>query len=407
MSEKLAKSFFPLDGPTVPRPKRRLRLGMVGGGRGGFIGEVHAAGARLCNGYEVVAGALSSNPDIAKASGADWHLAPERSYASYRDMARAEAGRADGIEAVVITTPNHLHHDCCVAFLDAGIDVICDKPLATTLEDALDLVRRARASGLVFAVTHAFASYPMVRQAREMIAAGEIGNIVQVHTEFFSDWFTEDITATNKQASWRSDPARQGPSFCASDIGTHAHHLGGYVSGLEMTEVRAELLRTGVAEMALDDTVFAMVRYGDVAGTLMATVVAPGNPGGLRFRVFGDKAGLAWDQEHPEYLVFSRFGEPQQIISRGAGAGVRGLAARGVSTPRGHSEGWLGAWANLYGEIAAAIAARRGDLVLGDFRPEYPTVVDGARGIRWVEAVLDSHRAGGAWRSCTLDAVNG
>ena len=196
MSEEAGGSFFVHDDAGLPKSKRRLRLGMVGGGRGGFIGGVHAMGARLSNRYEVVAGALSSDPEVAKESAADWYLDPDRAYADYREMATAEAARADGIDAVAITTPNNVHHDCCAAFLDAGIDVICDKPLTTTLDDALDLVRRVRESGLIFGVTYSFASYPMVRQAREMIAAGEIGTVRQVHTEFFAEWFTADIIAT-------------------------------------------------------------------------------------------------------------------------------------------------------------------------------------------------------------------
>ena len=402
MSAEPGGTFFVHDDSGLPKSKRRLRLGMVGGGRGGFIGGVHAMGARLSDRYEVVAGALSSDPEVAKESGADWYFDPERSYTSYREMAAAEAARADGIDAVAIATPNHIHHDCCVAFLDAGIDVICDKPLTTTLEDALDLVRRVHESGLIFGVTYSFASYPMVRQAREMIAAGEIGAVRQVHTEFFAEWFTEDIIATNKQAAWRSDPARSGPAFCTADIGTHAHHMGRYVSGLEMTEVRAEVLRTGVAEMELDDTVFAMVRYGEVPGTLLATMVAPGNPGGLRFRIIGDRASVAWDHENPEYLVYSRFGEPKQIVSRGGGAGVRPLAGRGTRTPRGHSEGWIEAWANLYGEVAIAIEARREGVAVDAGALEYPSVEDGARGVKWVEAALESSRAGGEWRECDL-----
>ena len=402
MSDESGGSFFVHDAAGLPKSKRRLRLGMVGGGRGGFIGGVHAMGARLSNRYEVVAGALSSDPEVARESGAEWYLDPDRSYTSYRDMAKAEAARADGIDAVGITTPNHIHHDCCVAFLDAGIDVICDKPLTTTLEDALDLVRRVNESGLIFGVTYSFASYPMVRQAKEMIAAGEIGTARQIHTEFFSEWFTEDIIATNKQAAWRSDPAQSGPAFCTADIGTHAHHMGRYVSGLEMTQVRAEVMRTGVTEMELDDTVFAMVRYGEVPGTLLATMVAPGNPGGLRFRVIGDRASLAWDHENPEYLEYSRFGEPKQIVSRGGGAGVRPLAGRGTRTPRGHSEGWIEAWANLYGEVAVAVEARREGVAVAAGALEYPSVEDGARGVKWVEAALESSAAGGEWRDCDL-----
>jgi predicted dehydrogenase len=381
---------------ALPRPERRLRAGIVGGGRGGFIGEIHAMGARLSNCWEIVAGALSSDPERAFASAKDWYIAPERAYTDYRAMARAEATRPDGIEAVIIVTPNHLHHEVAVAFLDAGIDVISDKPLTTTLADALDLVRRTEESGLVFGVTHAFAAYPMVRQARAMIAAGALGRIRQVHVEYVQEWLTEDIPG-NKQADWRTDPARSGPVGCAGDIGTHAHHMATFVSGLRMTELRAELLVCGPPKR-LDDTVYVNARYeGGVPGLLWATQVAPGNRCGLRFRIYGDKAGLEWDQEEPEYLRYDVFGEPTRILSRGVGSGVLAPALRLTRTPRGHPEGWIEAWANLYAEFAAAIDARRRGRTLPPGLVEFPTVVEGARGMQFIEAVVESHAKGGAW----------
>lgn len=386
-----------------PAPKRQLRLGMVGGGRGALIGPVHAMGARLDNRWQVVAGCLSSDPEVAQASAADWFLPPDRSYADYRGMAEAEAARDDGIDAVAITTPNSTHHAIARAFLDAGIDVVCDKPLTTRLDDALDLVETVRRSGLVFGVTHAFAAYPMVRQAKEMIAAGELGRLRLVAVEYVQEWKTDDLSqAPTKQSGWRADPARSGRTACTGDIGTHAHHLASFVTGLAMTRLRAELLTAG-PPAELDDTVHMMVRYeGDVPGTLWCTQVAPGNGCGLRLRVFGDKAGLEWDQEQPEQLRFARFGQPARTISRGTGAGVGDYAERLTRLPRAHPEGLLEAWGNLYTELAIAIEARRDGLALDRSLLQYPTVEDGARGVKFIEAALESHEAGGQWIDCTL-----
>jgi predicted dehydrogenase len=354
-------------------------------------------GARLSNCWEVVAGALSSDAERATASARDWYIAEDRAYADFRVMARAEAARLDGIEAVVIATPNHLHHAVARAFLDAGIDVISDKPLTTTLADAVDLVDEVRRTGLVFGVTHAFAAYPMVRQAREMVLAGELGRLRQIHVEYVQEWLTEPPPPDHKQASWRLDPKRGGPVGCTADIGTHAHHLATFVSGLRMTRLRAELLVCG-APKALDDTVYVNARYeGDVPGLLWATQVAPGNPCGLHLRLYGERAGLEWDQEAPETIRFDVFGEPSKIISRGVGAGVGSAALRLTRTPRGHPEGWIEAWANLYTELAVAVdARRRGGEVAADTL-NYPTVVDGARGMQFIEAVVSSSRGGGAW----------
>ena len=381
----------------LPRPERRLRLGFVGGGRRAFIGEVHAMGARLSNCWDVVAGALSSDPETARVSAKDWYIAPDRAYDDFRVMAEREAARPDGIEAVAIVTPNHLHHAVAVAFLDAGIDVICDKPLTTTLADAADLVDCVARSGLVFGVTHAFAAYPMVRQARAMVAEGDLGRIRQVHVEYVQDWLTEPLPEDHKQASWRLDPSRGGPVGCTGDIGTHAHHLATFVSGLRMTRLRAELLVCGTPK-ALDDTVFVSARYGDdVPGLLWATQVAPGNACGLRLRVYGEKGGLEWDQENPEYLRFDIFGEPTRVLSRGVGAGAKPAAIRLTRTPRGHPEGWIEAWANLYAEFATAIDARRRGRTLPPGLVDFATVADGARGIQFIDAVVRSSEAGGAW----------
>jgi predicted dehydrogenase len=386
----------------LPRPKRRLRLGMVGGGRGAFIGEVHAMGARISDRYDLVAGCLSSDPDKARESGRDWLLPDDRVFSDYQRMAKAEASRPDGIEAVAITTPNSTHHAIACAFLERGIDVICDKPLTTTLADALDLVGRVRKTGLVLGVTHAFAGYPMVRQAREMVAAGALGRLRQVHVEYFQEHHARDQTEGGTRAPWRLDPARSGPVLTVGDIGTHAHHLACFVTGLEMTALRAELHVCG-APKQLDDTAFMAVRFaGEVPGTLIVTQAAPGNACGLRIRVYGEKAGLEWHQEFPELLHFAPLGESARTISRGFGAGIGPAAARLTRTPRGHPEGWPEAWANLYAEIALAIEARRDGREIDRSLLDFPTVEDGARGVRFLAAAVESHRSGGAWVDCSL-----
>ena len=404
-SDDAERRFHPSDvaDARLPRPARRLRLGMVGGGQGAFIGEVHAMGARLSNCWEIVAGALSSDPKRAKSSAAEWYIPEARAYTSYREMAAAEAARPDGIEAVTITTPNHLHHDVARVFLEHGIDVISDKPLTTNLADALDLIEARRRSGLVFGVTHAFAAYPMVRQARAMVRDGALGTIRQIHVEYVQDWLTEPLPPDHKQAAWRADPARSGPVGCTGDIGTHAHHLATFVSGLRMTRLRADLLVCGAPKL-LDDTVFVNARYeGGIPGLLWATQVAPGNPCGLRLRVYGERAGLEWDQENPEALKFDVFGEPTRILSRGVGAGIGAAAIRLTRTPRGHPEGWIEAWANLYLEFAVAVDARRSGRQVPLDRLDYPTVEDGARGMQFIEAVVTSSRAGGSWVDLASD----
>ncbi len=384
-----------------PKANRQLRLGMVGGGRGALIGPVHAMGARLDNRWRIAAGCLSSNPQVAQASGADWLLPPDRIYTDYREMADKEAARPDGIDAVAITTPNDSHHPIAKAFLSAGIDVICDKPLTTSLDDALDLVDTVRRTGLVFGVSHAFAAYPMVRQAKEMIAAGELGKIRLVHVEYVQDWKTDDLSkAPTKQSGWRADAAKSGPTACTADIGTHAHHLATFVTGMTMTKLRAELLTAG-PPAALDDTIHMMVRYDDdIPGMLWCTQVAPGNGCGLRLRVFGDKAGLEWDQENPEEISFAGFGRPRQVIVRGDAVGD--YARRLTRLPRAHPEGLIEAWGNLYTEVAIAIEARRDGREIDPSLLQYPTVEDGARGVKFIEAAWESHRAGGAWTDCTL-----
>jgi len=377
---------------------RRLRYGMVGGGRNAFIGAVHRFAARLDDGYEIVAGALSADPDNARASGAELGIASDRCYASFYEMAARESARPDGIEAVVIVTPNHLHHPVAKAFLQSGIDVICDKPLSVSVAEADELVALQERTGLVFAVTLNNTGYAMVRQGREMVASGELGTLRVVHAAYVQDWLTLPIEHDgHKQAEWRTDPVRAGASACLADIGVHAHNLAGYVTGLDVAEVAADLT-TFVPGRSLDDNAHVLMRYHSGArGVLMASQVAPGNLNSLSVKVYGEKAGLEWSGEVPELLRFTPYGEPTRTILRG-GPGTTPAAARVSRMPAGHPEGYIEGFANLYRDVATLIHARRAHV-----HPDpaivaaVPTVRDGAKGMRFIEAAVRSHRARGAW----------
>jgi predicted dehydrogenase len=380
----------------LPPPRRRLRFGIVGGGGGGFIGPVHMLAARMDNRYELLAAAPSSRPDVAIEAGREWLLPPERVYSDYRQMAAAEAARSDGVEVVAVATPNHLHYDAACAFLDAGIHVICDKPLTTTLEQAADLVQRVRQTGLSLFVTHAFAAYPMVRQARAMVGEGRLGNIRLVHVEFMQDWLTRPIDVTgDKHAAWRTDPAKSGSGGAIADIGTHAYHLARFAARQEVASLSATLF-TVVPGRRLDDNAHLRMTFDNGAqGTMILSQTAPGNECGLRIRIYGDAAGLEWRQEGPNYLRFASLGQPVRIFARGE-AELGADAQRMSRVPRGHPEGYLEAFTNLYSEVAVALEAR-----LQGLAPPAPmecaSVEDGAIGVGFIEAAIKSSQAGGAW----------
>src|SRR6201981_2476952 len=336
---------------------RRLRLGMVGGGPGSFIGAVHRMAARLDDRFELIASALSSNPDLAMTGAKDLHT--PRPYRTYEEMAAAESKRPDGIEAVSIVTPNHLHHAPAKAFLEAGIHVICDKPLTTTLADALDLAETVKRTGLVFGLTHNYTGHPMVRQAREMVRAGELGPLRLVQVEYAQDWLATPLERTGqKQAEWRTDPARSGPGGSLGDIGTHAYNLACFVTGLTCEELAADVT-TFVPGRRVDDNIQVMLRFsGGAKGALWASQVATGNENNLRLRVYGEKAGLEWRQEDPNELIFTPLGETRRTIRRGS-AGTGRAAAHATRIPSGHPEGYLEAFAQLYNDLAEQITARR------------------------------------------------
>ncbi len=375
----------------------RIRLGMVGGGQGAFIGAVHRLAARMDDQYEFVAGALSADAKKAKASGAELGLAPDRIYTDYREMAKAEAKRADGIEAVSIVTPNHVHVPAALAFIEQGIHVICDKPLALNLKEAKQLEKAlAKHPNVIFALTHNYSGYPMIRHAKAMVKAGELGEIRLVQGEYPQDWLTTALEKTGqKQAEWRTDPKRSGAGGCVGDIGTHTYQLMCDVSGLAANELSADLT-TFVKGRALDDNVHVMLRFGNGArGMIWASQVAPGNENGLKIRVYGTKGGLEWTQADPNYLWYTPFGEPKRLITRG-GAGSGPAAGRVTRVPPGHPEGYLEGFANVYTEVARAIKAKRAGKKT-DKDVAFPGIADGVAGMAFIEACVKSSEKNGKW----------
>ncbi|MFN3577787.1 MAG: Gfo/Idh/MocA family protein [Tabrizicola sp.] len=386
---------MPIDAAHTARPER-LRLGMVGGGRDAFIGAVHRIAARIDDQYELVAGAFSSNPEKALASAAD--LGVPRAYTSFAEMAAKEARRKDGIDAVAIVTPNHMHAPVAMQFLRRGIHVICDKPLTATLAEAKKLAKAAQASGVVFALTHNYTGYPMIRQARAMVAAGELGELRLVNVEYVQDWLTEPVD--NKQADWRTDPARSGAGGSTGDIGTHAFNLANFVTGLTLDQLSADLTAF-VPGRRVDDNGHVLLRYkGGAKGMLWCSQVAPGNENGLRLRVYGSKGGLEWAQEDPNYLWFTPFGQPKRLITRG-GAGSGPEAARVTRVPPGHPEGYLEGFANIYSEAARAIRAARTGTPVPD-GTTFPGLKEGLEGVAFVDACVRSSARNGAWVSLNL-----
>ena len=376
---------------------RRIRLGMVGGGHGAFIGAVHRIAARLDDRYELVAGALSSKPDVARASAEELFIAPDRSYDSFDAMAKQEAARDDGIDVCAIVTPNHLHFPAAMAMLDAGIHVICDKPLCLTVEEAETLAAKVKETGLLFALTHNYTAYPMVREARQMVADGKLGDIRVVQVEYPQGWMATRVEDTdNKQASWRADPAKAGMGGALGDIGTHAHNLAGFVSGLEISELCADVDAI-VEGRKLDDNVQILLRYNNGArGMLWASQVAIGHENGLKLRVYGDKGGIEWEQEHPNHLHFRPLdGRPELLTRGGAGIGAEGL--RGVRVPPGHPEGYLEGFANLYSDFADQLTAYFGGTSPDPAALLVPGIQEGLKGMQFVEAVVRSGKDGASW----------
>ncbi|MFD2239110.1 Gfo/Idh/MocA family protein [Aureimonas populi] len=379
-----------------------VRLGMVGGGQGAFIGAVHRIASRIDDRFRLVAGAFSSDSARAKASAAEFGVEEERAYSSYEEMARAESARPDGIEAVSIVTPNHLHFGPAKAFLEAGIPVICEKPLTARLEDALELQAIVQASGGLFVLTHNYTGYPMMRQAREMVAARELGQIRVVQVEYAQDWLTERAEDSgSRQAEWRVDPQKAGAAGALGDIGTHAFNLVSFVTGLTLESVAADLTAF-VPGRRLDDNDHVMLRFaGGAKGMLWASQVAPGHENGFSLRVYGERGALGWHQEQPNHLWFTPFGEPKRLLTRN-GPGARASSTRVSRIPSGHPEGYLEGFATIYREAADAIEARRN----GNSIPPgtlFPTIDDGVEAMRFIDACLRSSAQDSRWTRLRSD----
>ncbi|MEO9650170.1 MAG: Gfo/Idh/MocA family oxidoreductase [Roseobacter sp.] len=373
----------------------RIRLGMVGGGNDAFIGGVHRIAARLDDRFELVAGALSSTPEKSAASAET--LGIPRSYGSFAEMADAEAARPDGIEAVSIVTPNHVHFAAAQAFLANGIHVICDKPLTSTMEDADKMAQAVASSKALFVLTHNYTGYPMIRQARAMVAENELGDVRIVQAEYPQDWLSTPLENEGlKQAEWRTDPNRSGAGGAVGDIGTHAHNLACFVSGLSVDSLAADLQSFGAGRV-LDDNAHVMLRFtGGARGMLWSSQVAPGNENALKLRIYGTKGGLEWSQEDPNYLWFTPLGELKRLITRG-GAGANAAASAVSRIPGGHPEGYLEGFATLYNETADAIRAVQSGTPRANAMGQLPSIAAGMDGMKFINACVASSGKDAAW----------
>ncbi len=368
---------------------------MIGGGEGAFIGGVHRMAARLDDRWELVAGVFQSDANRSVDFGKSLRLDPDRCYGDVEAMLAGEAARQDRVDAISIVTPNHLHHPFASACLDAGFAVICDKPLAVSMAQALDLHERVQRSKLPFVLTHNYSGYPMARQARAMVEDGELGLLRIVQVEYAQDWLTNMLPG-NKQADWRGDPNRAGPGGALGDIATHAFQLVEFVTGLKTEAVSAEA-STFVAGRQVDDNVSALLRFeGAARGMLWASQVASGCANGLRLRVFGDKGGIEWAQETPETLQFTVLGEAPRTLRRG-GPGMASAAARAIRTPAGHPEGYLEGFAQIYADAADLVWSHLDGNAAAGGASWLPGIRDGVRGVGFIEAVLASHKQDGAW----------
>ncbi len=386
--------------PVVEDLGRRLRLAVIGGGPGSFIGEMHRAAARLDDRYRIVAAALSSDPGRARAAARRIGVPAERAYGSGTELIDREAARDDGADVVAIMTPNDTHREYCLAALERGFDVICDKPLANSLDDALAVVRAVRETEKVFALTHNYTGYPMVRQARAMVAAGQLGEIRLVQVEYVQGG-NAAADAGSDGVRWRFDPARSGPSLILGDIGTHAHHLVCYVAGVELQAVAADVGAI-VPGRQIHDYAGVLLRFaGGARGCLWATQAAAGVESSLGFRISGALGTVEWHQDRANELRFLPLAGPAQVRTRN-GPGTLPLSARGSRVGKGHPEGFHEGFANIYADAAEAIAARRSGRTPDPLALHFPTAEDGARGLRFVEAALASSAAGGGWVDCRL-----
>lgn len=378
---------------------RKIRMGMVGGGRGAFIGGVHRMAAALDGQIELVCGAFSSNPEKSKASAEDFFIAPERAYGSFEEMIKAEKQLPEDVrmDFVSIVTPNHLHFAPAKMALENGFHVVCDKPVTFTLAEAKELEKLVEETGLIFALTHNYTGYPMVKQAKAMIKNGEIGAIRKVVVEYPQGWLATKIEDSGqKQASWRTDPTKSGASGCMGDIGSHAENLAEYITGLKIKELCADLT-TFVDGRLLDDDGNVLLRFeGGAKGILHASQISVGEENDLNIRIYGTKGGLQWHQMEPNTLLVKLMDKPTQVYRTGVGT-LSPEANAHARIPAGHPEGYLEAFANIYRNVAYCIQARlKGDEVEAIYS-DFPTVSDGARGMEFIEKLVESSQKGAVW----------
>ncbi|MCI0697114.1 Gfo/Idh/MocA family oxidoreductase [candidate division KSB1 bacterium] len=377
--------------------QRKLRYGMVGGGPGAFIGAVHRKAAALDGEMELVAGAFSSAPDKSKQQGAELFLKANRVYNSYQEMAEKESRlpQDERIDFVSIVTPNHVHFDIAKTFITAGFHVICDKPMTTTLADAETLCRLVRKHDVIFALTHNYTGYPMVKQARELVRQGVLGKIRKIVVEYPQGWLSTFLEGEGaKQAVWRTDPNQAGVAGCFGDIGSHAENLAHYITGLEIEEICADLT-TFLPGRKLDDDANTLVHYdGGARGIMYASQISVGEENNLRLRVYGTEASLEWHQENPNYLYVRFPNGPERIYKRGNNY-LAPIAAHNSRLPSGHPEAFIEAFANIYGNAGRTIAAKIAGEAPREFDTDFPTVQDGARGVHFIHAVVQSSQQRG------------
>ncbi|MEZ6141200.1 MAG: Gfo/Idh/MocA family oxidoreductase [Zavarzinella sp.] len=377
---------------------RKLRMGLIGGGQGAFIGRVHATAGVLDNRAALVAGALSSDPARAKASAGDYDIAEERAYTSYQEMAQQESNRVDKVDFVSVATPNHTHFEISKTFIEAGFNVICDKPMTFDYSQAEELLAAVEKSNVVFAVTHNYTGYPMVRQAREMILNGELGEINAIRSNYIQGWLRTRLEADNqKQAAWRTDPKRSGAAGCFGDIGTHAYNLGRYMTGLLPSEICCSL-KIFAEGRFLDDYGTAVIRYSNGAlGTVTASQISHGRENDVRIEIDGTKASLEWHQENPNLLFVRKNGEPHKTYTRAGGPYLGSAATAAARIPSGHPEGFFEAFANVYSSAFDAMIKQISGESFEKVNTIYPNIYDGLEGMLFITQCVESSKQNAAW----------
>jgi len=378
---------------------RKIRMGMVGGGRDAFIGGVHRIAANIDGQIELVCGAFSSNPEKSKLSGQDFYLDPNRVYGSYEEMIMTEKDLPEDVrmDFISIVTPNHVHYGPAKMALENGFHVVCDKPLSFDLDEAKDLVETVNRTGNIFALTHNYTGYPMVKQAKAMVKHGDLGTIRKVVVEYPQGWLSDFIESTDqKQAAWRTDPKRSGIAGAMGDIGTHAENLAEYITGLEISEICADI-STIVEGRLLDDDGNVLLRFNNGArGVLHASQISKGEENSLNIRVYGTKAGIEWHQMEPNTLIVKYGDKPTEIYRTGVGE-LYPEALSAARVPAGHPEGYLEAFANIYRNFAKCVQARIDGVDVDPLYDDFPTVEDGLRGMQFIYKVIESGKSEAKW----------